>query len=79
MLNKYTIDILNQATSLDMVLRYYSNQQSVCFFGDKKLVLLDGELGRAGQYHGPLWGLIDEERFKLTVTRDLNDLLILKI
>lgn len=74
----YTIKILNEATTLDMLLRYYNNQKYVCSFEGKNLILLDGHLGSAGQYHGPIWGLIDEEGQTLTVTRNLNDFLILK-
>jgi hypothetical protein len=77
-MEQFTIKILNKATTMDMVLRYYSAQKTLTYFNNKKLVLLDGHLGEAGQFHGPIWALVDEDNKCLTVTRELTDLLSLK-
>lgn len=63
---------------MDAVLRYYNNQKRIADFGNVRLVLLDGNLGSWGEYHGPVYALIDEDNQKTTVTRDLNDCLMLK-
>jgi len=74
----FTVNILNEATSLDQILRNYSSNKQVCYFGDKRLMLLDGHLGEAGRFHGPVWGLLDEDVGTLKVTRDLTDILLIK-